>query len=135
MSTPPKKKKKSLKKLTHELDHVFSEYTRRRSADWKGIAKCVSCGVQKPWQELQCGHYVKRSARATRWLPANCFPQCCACNVFKNGNYADFTNYLLENFGANYIKDLVRQGHTIKKWTTVELANEITKYQDLNSKL
>ena len=113
----------------------MSEYIRRRAADFRGNAKCVSCGVQKPWKELQCGHYVSRSHLSLRWDLRNCWPQCPACNIFKNGNYPNFTKYLLDNYGEEWLKELIRQGQKIKKWTAQDLGNEIEFAQDLISKL
>lgn len=128
-------RKKTLKGLTKELDKIFSEYIRRKYANENGLVKCVSCPKRANWKELQCGHYVKRSARSTRWSVKNCFPQCVGCNVFQKGNYPAFTSFLLTNYGAEYIQDLVKEGQKIRKWTIPDLEKEIERFKELISKL
>lgn len=85
----PKKGKRapkdSLKGLTAILDKVFSEYIRRRDAGGSEYARCVTCGVVKPWKELDCGHYITRNHLSVRWDIRNCHAQCRSCNSFKGG--------------------------------------------------
>lgn len=124
-------KKPSRKKLVKELDRVVSIYVRKRAADQNGLARCVSSGALKPWQELQCGHYVKRSCMNLRWDLRNCHPQSVGDNVFKHGNYPSYTKFLLENYGAEWLKKLIADGEKIRKWTDQELLAEIEKYKSL----
>src|ERR1035437_1857183 len=134
-SRTPKKKVLSLKKLTIKLDRVCSEYIRRKDVDFQGCTLCVSCGSRKPWKEQQCGHYNKRSARATRWSEKNCYVQCVVCNIFKKGNYPAFTEFILNTYGEAFLKVLIQEGKTIKKFSTIDLQNEIEKYTKLISEL
>jgi len=56
--TPIKKKPKAKTRSYYvkQLDKVFSEYIRKRD-DGKG---CVTCGIKKPWQEMQACHSFSR---------------------------------------------------------------------------
>ena len=49
-------KKLTRSKLIKKLDNVFSQYIRRKDAI-NDIAKCITCGVERHWKELQCGHF------------------------------------------------------------------------------
>ena len=60
-------KKPSRKTLVKKLDKVFSQYIRRRFAV-NEIAKCVTCGKQAHWKDLQAGHFMSRKHYSTRWM-------------------------------------------------------------------
>ena len=114
--------------LTKSLDAIFSRWIRARESS-NGMNRCVSCGRLLPLTDLQCGHYVSRANRSTRWDEMNCWPQCPACNIFKGGNYPEYTKYLLERFGEKFVTDLVKKGREIKKFTRMDLENLINKYK------
>lgn len=118
------KKANSISKLTAKLDKVFSDYIRQRD---KGI--CFTCGVKKDWKEQQCGHFIRRSNRNTRWDEQNCHCQCVACNIFKSGNYPVYALNLINEYGAEIIEELNRRGNIIKKWSAEELKDLINKYE------
>ena len=122
-------KRNSISVLKKELDRVFSIYIRKSKANKYGKAICVSCGVSGDWQTMQCGHYNRRSLMSTRWDEKNCHVQCVKCNMFMSGNYPNYTKYLLFNYGAEWIMELVRNGEKIKKWTVEELKNLINYYK------
>ena len=124
-----KKKKPSLSKLTKELDRVFSIYIRSKAADNNGVAECYTCGVRKPWKDLQCGHFVSRAHRSVRWEAKNCRVQCYACNVMRSGNLAEFTVRLQKECGGEFVDDLLRMKHHVVKFSTVELQNLIDWYK------
>lgn len=129
MKKQTKKKAKTLSQLTHELDKWFSLFIRHRESK-DGMNRCVSCGRTLPIKELQCGHYVSRSNRSTRWDENNCWPQDAFCNVFKNGNYPEYTKYLLDRFGQKWLDDLIKKGREIKKFTRFDLQEKINYYKE-----
>lgn len=118
------RKKNSVSALKKELDIVFSRYIRQRD---KGI--CISCGSKKPWKEQQNGHYIKRSAMNTRYDEQNCHCQCVGCNIFKKGNYPDYTLAIQQKYGYDIVEDLVARGREIKQWTATELKELIAHYK------
>lgn len=121
-------KKPSVTSLKKKLDSVFSLFIRNKYADHRGYVQCVTCKVWKLVKEMQCGHYVKRSCNILRYSEDNCFPQCMPCNVFNHGNYPAYTEFLINEFGANYVLNLVIVSRAIKKWTVRELQELILKY-------
>lgn len=127
-SKPTKKKSKSLSKLVKELDAVFSQWIRQKYAK-NGLVKCVTCNLVKPIKEMQNGHYVSRVHRATRWDEENCHPQCVGCNMFKEGNKAQYTEYLLDEIGEERLRKLIKRGQEVRKFSGAELQQLIDSYK------
>lgn len=59
-------------------DTLFSIYIRRKYADWKGYVACYTCGKVAMWEKdgMQCGHFVSRDKKNTRYDEANARVQC-----------------------------------------------------------
>ena len=123
-------KKPSLSKLTKELDRIFSIYIRKKYADKDGIASCYTCGVRKPWKELQCGHFVSRAHRSVRWDERNVRVQDYSCNVLKSGNLAEFTVRLQRECGVEFVDQLLKMKYQLVKFSTVDLQNMIDYYKE-----
>lgn len=117
---------KSVAKLKKEADKWFSQYIRLRDSQ-DGIAECITCGVQRPWKELQNGHFVRRSVNKLRYNEQNCNAQCPACNVFKAGELYLYGKALDLKYGAGTADDLQSQRFDTHKLTIQEL-EEIIKY-------
>ena len=100
-------KKLTRSKLIKKLDNVFSQYIRRKDAI-DGIAKCISCGVERSWKELQCGHFMSRSHYSTRWEILNVGVQCISCNIFKHGQQYLFSKYLDKTYGEGTSNEIPR---------------------------
>ena len=91
-------KRPSRKTIIKKLDKVFSQFIRRRFAV-NEIAKCVTCGKQAHWKELQAGHFMSRKHYSTRWDEINVQTQCSGCNVFRYGEQFKFGMYLEQAYG------------------------------------
>src|SRR3990167_7502127 len=110
------KKKKSISQLKKEADRVFSLFVRNRDK------ACFTCGAR---ENLQCGHFVSRSHNNTRYDPDNSKTQCVSCNVFKNGNYAEYAFRL----GGEKVAELRKRGRILKQFKRFELEEIIKKYK------
>lgn len=128
-------RKPTLRSLKNKLDTVFSQWVRRRYATSQGYAVCVTCHKVAPWKELQCGHFVSRVYLATRWDDRNCAVQCYGCNVGRNGNYAEFSAYMLRKFGPGIIDELLARKRSLVKYTIPDLQSLIEFYQQKLSAL
>lgn len=73
--------KKSVSALVRKLDRVFSEYIRLRDSKPYGYKyfKCISCGMVKPYEQMDCGHFIGRTHMATRFDEKNCNGECKSC--------------------------------------------------------
>jgi 5-methylcytosine-specific restriction endonuclease McrA len=123
-----RKKLKSLSSLENKLDRVFSTYIRKRDADEGGTVSCVTCGRLMFWKEADCGHFVKRQHRATRWLPTNCAPQCQRCNHWMGGRQDDFARYVIQRYGAETFDELMTLKYRTVKHSRAELQEMIERY-------
>jgi hypothetical protein len=130
-----RKKKPTVKSLKKKADEVFSQYIRQRGVSADGLASCVSCGVVRPWKEMQCGHFVSRGKNSLRFNERNCHVQCPGCNVFKHGNYPSYARFMVEKYGQSILRDLEQESQVMKQWKTYELAEIIETYKDKIAKL
>lgn len=109
-------RKATLKGLKNKMDALWSQWIRQKDAV-DGISTCVTCGAQKPWKEMQCGHFVSRVHLATRFLEQNCAPQCSTCNVLRRGNMVEYVVWMEANWGWATIQDLRDLKHTTVKYS------------------
>lgn len=112
------------------LDRVFSQWIRRKAADYRGWASCYTCGIQKPWFQLQNGHYVRRENMCTRYLPLNNHPQCDYCNGYLKGNREVYARKLDEQYGegtAEKLEALGRKTCKIDRQEMLELIEKLDK--------
>jgi hypothetical protein len=123
------KKKPNVRQLVKKLDQVFSLWVRQREADFNGYNSCFTCGVTKPWKELQAGHYVSRSHKSTRFHERNVWPQCVGCNIFKHGAMDSYALALQRKYGASILEELNGLKHLSKSFTVQELQSLIDKYK------
>lgn len=126
MKKKPKQKLKGW--YVKKLDVVFSQYIRKSYANDFGMAVCYTCGKVAHYKDLQCGHFISRGHMATRWDEENCRVQCPGCNVFKNGNYTEYSYRLLKEIGEEKLDALMAKKKEIKQWSIAELKEKIEFY-------
>jgi len=95
-----------------------------------GEATCVTCGVTKPWKQMQAGHYESRGHYATRWDEQNVHVQCVGCNVFKKGNYTVYARYMVRRYGEGILEELAVRSVTTVKMPTSDLIDLVFEYRD-----
>lgn len=122
-------KKRSYAQLKKMVDHFFSIWIRRRWENSDGLAICVTCGNSKPWQQLQCGHFISRVHLATRWDDRNAAPQCSTCNVLRRGNMAEYALWLSKRYGPHIMQELINVKNLNIKFTRTDLWGLIEEYK------
>lgn len=67
--------------LTKKLDAIFSQFIRLRDSQPFGYRafRCISCGQVKPFDQMDCGHFISRTHMSTRFDENNCHGECRAC--------------------------------------------------------
>lgn len=125
---PKKPRVKSRSQLVRELDSLFSQYIRQKYAV-DGMTACVTCGVVKRWQEQQNGHYMSRGHLPTRWSEDNCAPQCVGCNVFRKGNYTEYSLWMIQTYGADKLLELKLRANSGEKIPTTFIKDKIEYYK------
>lgn len=122
----PKKKPKTIAKLVEEAARLVQLYVRIKASDIDGIAQCVTCGVRRHYKELQGGHFIGRKWLATKLMEENINPQCPCCNGPLRGNIIQYTLYMIEKHGKDFVEELQRLKHQSKKYYRNEV-EEIKK--------
>ena len=132
-ATKKKEKKETISSLKIELDIVFSKYIRYKHSKDGETVECYTCGVIKPIKEMQNAHFWSRTHLSTRWEEKNCTPGCVSCNIFKKGNYIEYTKRMLKDMGQDEFDKLELQKNTPFKINKTWLKEQIELYtQKLN---
>ena len=124
--------------LKKKADAEWSKYIRIRDST-NGIGECISCGVKKPWKQLQNGHFISRGASTLRYDEENCNSQCVGCNMFKQGNQYAYAKALDIKYGEGTADKLHSQRMDTHKFTITELeeiihdAKEAIKFYENNN--
>lgn len=127
----PKRKMHKLPKLStlkKKADSVYSEWVRRKDAV-NDMVKCVSCGKVHHWKEMDAGHYFKRHKLGTRFHDDNVHPQCKACNIFKDGNYPDYADFMFRKYGQYFMDNLKQIADAPKKYTASDYLEMIEDFK------
>jgi len=117
-------KKVGVAQLKKKADSAWSTYIRMRDST-NGVGECISCGVKKPWKQLQNGHFVSRSSSTLRFDEENCNAQCVGCNMFKQGNQFAYGKALDLKYGDGTAEKLWAQRMDTHKFTITELEDII----------
>lgn len=135
-STPKTKKikKPSVSKLHKKLWAIFSLYIRLNESK-DGIGTCITCGVKKPYKELQAGHFISRRFKATLYDEMNVHSQCFACNCFLHGNLLRYRRVMDDLYGDEAVYNMEQKAKEIKQWKAFELEDLIRYYTNEVSSL
>ena len=112
-----------------QLDRVFSIFIRTREVRHDGYTTCYTCGVIKPWQEMQCGHFMRRANMTTRFHEDNCRVQCNDCNVNRNGMEDSFEENLRLELGDEEVENLIKLSKTTQGFSDDELSTKVAFYK------
>lgn len=119
----------SRNQLISDLDQVVSLYVRKRSADKNGFVVCITCGVRKQWNKMQCSHYIGRSNFSLRFNTTyNCNPACKHCNEVLHGNLPAYKDYL-EKLYPGITEQLEEQSREVCKIGIDELKQMLIDYR------
>lgn len=129
VKVPTKKAKApNRSKLVKELDAIYSQYVRLDQSDEYGFCICVTSGERLFWKDAQNGHFFSRRFYPTRWNDDNCHPQSMRDNVFLKGNYINYTRYMIDSYGREFVDELEKLAHTTVKIKNSELIEKIAYY-------
>ena len=117
--------------LVHKLDVVFSEFIRLRDSKAFGFQafRCIACGQIKPFEQMDCGHFVGRTHMATRFDEENCHGECRACNRMSADHIIYYQRNLEAMIGRERVDLLLARGRQPKKWSAYELELLIEHYK------
>ena len=115
----------TLASLRRKLDQVFSRWIRARDADENGMGRCITCNR---WALLECGHFIPRQYKTTRWNELNAAGQCSYCNRWQHGAQLDFYQALTKKHGYPPINELSILKRVNTRFTRSDLEALVAKY-------
>jgi hypothetical protein len=122
-----KRKKSSPQKLLFDKCWSFmSLISRLKFADAKGMVKCVTCETKKHYTKMNAGHYFHKKLDFDN---ININPQCVRCNKFLSGNLAEYTIFIMTEYGEKALKDLQEKAKKFTAYTEKELQKLLTKLE------
>lgn len=127
---PKKTKKLSRWKLVKKLDKIFSQYTRLKYARSDGMVQCVTSKQWYHWKEIQAGHFITRGNYKYRWDEDNVFPQSYVDNCIKNGNYKEYTLFMIDKYWKDRVEEMVSDKQLVKI-STAWIEEKIDYYNGL----
>ena len=128
-----KRKTKTIAKLVDDAAVLLQKLVRMKAADDGGYCQCVTCGVSKHWKEMQGGHFISRRYTATKLLEENIHSQCPGCNGprAKDGVVTvEYTNFMIDTFGRNFVDELLVMKNTTKKYPREEIAQVSAEFKE-----
>ena len=78
---------------------------------------------------MDCGHFVGRQHRSTRWHEKNCHPQCRYCNRYCEGKKDVYAIRLMEKYGPNILIELQEAKNKITNFKPCDLQDLIEVYK------
>lgn len=114
-----------------KADKYFSEYIRLRDADHMGYAECITCGKRAHISEMDAGHFIDRSHKATRYNEQNVNAQCRTCNRFQSGRQFEHGIAIDLKYGTGTANELLQESKQIFKGNQTFYEEQARKYESL----
>lgn len=114
-----------------KADKYFSEYIRLRDSDPYGIGNCISCGKKHHISEMDAGHFIDRSHKATRYNEQNVNAQCRPCNRFQSGRQYEHGKAIDLKYGEGTADELLLQSKQITKTTQGFFEDQAERFREL----
>lgn len=113
-----KPRKGTFKGLVKKLDDAFALYVKERDG-----AVCVTCGrTITSKQDWHAGHFIGRTRFSLRWDPKNVHSQCgYVCNKVKRGAPKEYALAILDRYGVEEFRRLMRLKQVDRKFTRPEI--------------
>ena len=95
----------------------FSEWVRRKDADYRGLVKCFTCDKIQHWKFMHAGHFCHRSDTSTFVDEKNTNPQCFTCNCELKGNLKVYAENLDNLYGLGTAEKLKEKARKTVKFS------------------
>lgn len=116
-----------------DLWKTFSEWIRRRDAyrfSGGDIVKCITCKHVEHWKKFDCGHFVSRRHKATKYSENNNHAQCKGCNGFGAGQQYKYSIALDKMYGNGTAAKIELKSRTTLKWGKFEFKMLDNQYKE-----
>lgn len=113
---------------------AFSEYIRKAyqayyQSGGNLLVECYTCGIKKPYKEMQAGHGIPGRNNAVLFLEEVVKPQCVGCNVFGRGKYPIFTSKLIKELGMEEYDRVLNLSQQVVKFTALDYRDRYEYYK------
>lgn len=114
-------KQKTIRGLVDDCAVLMQKIVRLKDFNQNGYCTCVTCGKTGHWKEMQGGHYISRVYTSTKLLEENIHPQCRGCNMYGHRVHDDYTVYMIDTYGEDFVRELNEIKRNTKKYTRTEV--------------
>lgn len=115
------KKTKTIAKVLDDTAVLVQKYVRIKDFAENGYCTCVTCGKTGHWKEFDGGHWISRTYTIHKINQDQIFPQCKGCNRFAHKCHDDYTLFMVDKYGEDWVREMIATKRTIKKWDRQEL--------------
>ena len=117
-------KQQSLEQIRQKCLKAFQLLRRLEEADEWGMCTCISTGKRIPYKELDGGHYISRTCRATELEHDNVWPQSKYANQYLHGDYHNYRDSLIKKIGMDRVERLEDLRRAWEGNQDIEIAEE-----------
>jgi hypothetical protein len=123
-----KKTTTTIPKLTAKAQKVFNAYIRQRDSEG-GYFTCISCGEDKPVEQMNAGHFVPvKNSNFLRFHEWNVNGECIRCNCFDEFHVNRYRKNLIDKIGLDAVEWLEENERKVHKMTRTDLETIIITY-------
>ena len=116
------KKTKTLARVLDDTAVLMQKYVRLKDFSFNGgFCKCVTCGKTGHWKEFDGGHFISRTYTIHKILEENIHPQCKGCNRFAHKCHDDYSIFMIDTYGDEFVRNLIDTKRTVMKYDRQEL--------------
>ena len=116
------KKTKTLARVLDDTAVLMQKYVRLKDFTFNGgFCKCVTCGKTGHWKEFDGGHFISRTYTIHKILEENIHPQCKGCNRFAHKCHDDYSMFMIDTYGDEFVRNLIDTKRTVMKYDRQEL--------------
>jgi len=113
---------------------AFARFIKVNHADKFGMCHCVTCGLQRAWNDsdIHAGHFVAGRGNAVLFDEDLVRPQCCGCNMFRGGEQTKFALYFKkwEHKTDEQIEEYLNRRNKIVKYSTGDYLRICEEYNN-----
>ena len=121
-----KRKPPTIAKLVDKAAVCLQLLVRLKAADDNGYVSCVTCGVTRHYKDgMQGGHFISRRYTSIKLLEEQIHTQCQCCNGPKRGAPVEYTLFMIDTYGREFVEELQAKKNETKKYSRGEIL-EIT---------
>lgn len=113
----------------------FSKYIRLRdcieTTKSKDRGRCCTCGIEKPFEELQAGHLLGGRTNDVLFDETGVHAQCFRCNDKNRGNgeHRKYIQFMIRKYGKEFTMKKLEQPYEMIQYKEYQLREISDKYR------